>query len=175
MSVDSAAVPDGAPGQPSRADRIGGPLWVVLGAAIAAGAWNIERMEAQGVRWFGVPGLVPGLLGLAIVAAGAALSLRAWRRPLAAGTGGGAGEQLKRIGITLALCLSFAIGLVGHGMPFALAAGLYLFVHIGVLQWHERRAAGTMLRGLAVAAAVAVGAAVVVPLVFEQVFLVRLP
>lgn len=173
--MDPAAVADGTAGPPSRADRIGGPLWVVLGAAIAAGAWNIERMEAQGVPWFGVPGLVPGLLGLAIVVAGAALSLRAWRRPRRAGSGGDAGGTLTRVGVTVALCLSFAVGLVGHGLPFALATGLYLFVHISVLQWQARKAAGQQLRGLAVAAAVAVGAGVLIPLVFEQIFLVRLP
>ena len=65
--------------------------------------------------------------------------------------------------------------LVGRGLPFALATGLYLFVHIGMLQWHERRQAGQLGRGLLQAAAVALGAAILVPLVFERIFLVRLP
>lgn len=164
-----------ASGPPSLADRIGGPLWVVLGVAIAVASWRLERMESQGVQWFGTPGLVPGLLGAAIVIAGTALSWRAWRGRLGREGGGAPAGELRRIAVTLVLCLLYAGALVGHGMPFAVATGVYLFVHISVLQWRERQAAGQLRRGVAVAAAVAVGAAVLVPLVFEQIFLVRLP
>jgi hypothetical protein len=172
--VQPDEAPDTATARTTLADRIGGPLWVVLGAAIVVGAWRLERMEAQGVKWFGTPGLVPGLLGIAMALAGVALSLRAWRATQPGAERADA-PDLKGIGLTLLLCLAFAVGLVGHGLPFAVATGLYLFVHIGVLQWRERRAAGQTGRGLAIAAAVAVGVAIVVPLVFEQIFLVRLP
>jgi len=161
--------------RPSLADRIGGPLWVVLGVAIVVGAWRVERMEAQGVKWFAAPGLVPGLLGVAIVVAGVALALRA-RPGLIAGAGEGpSGGDFGRIAVTLAICLLYAGGLVGHGLSFAVATGVYLFTHISILQWRERKQAGQLGRGLALAAAVALGAAVLVPLVFERLFLVRLP
>lgn len=160
---------------PRATDRIDGPIWVVLGAAITAGALRMERLEAQGVEWFAAPGLLPGILGVLIALAGVLISLRVRRagevaQPEATATG-----ERGRIVLTMLLCLGFAAGLVGHGLPFGFAAMLYLFAHIGLLQWHERRASGQVVRGLLVAAAVAVGAGLAVPFVFEQVFLVRLP
>jgi Tripartite tricarboxylate transporter TctB family len=156
-------------------DRVSGPLWVVLGVAMAVGAARIDRMESQGVKWFGAPGLVPGLLGLAMIAAGIALSLRAWRATVPVGAAARAPGAWQRVGLSLALCLVFAIGLVGHGLPFSVACCAYLFVHVAVLQWSDRRAAGQTLRGLLVAGAVALGGAVLVPLIFQDLFLVRLP
>lgn len=153
-------------------DRLGGPMWVVLGIAVVVAAWRTERMAAQGVQWFAAPGFVPGLLGLAIAFAGLQLTLRAWRSAPATAE---KAPNWRVLGVTLLLCLGFAGVVLGHGPSFGLAAGVYLFAHVALLQWRERRAAGQTLRGLIVAAAVAVGGGVMVPLVFEQIFLVRLP
>ena len=156
-------------------DRCSGPLWVAMGVALAVGASRIDRMESQGVQWFGAPGLVPGLLGLAMAGAGIILSLRAWRASVPAGAEARGLDVWRRVGLSLALCLVFAIGLVGHGLPFSVACGGYLFAHVAVLQWKDRRAAGQTLRGLLVAAAVALGGGLLIPLIFQDLFLVRLP
>lgn len=163
-----------APGPATRGDRLGGPLWVVVGLAVVTAAWRTDRMSQQGVPWFGAPGLVPGLLGVAIVVLGLLLSLRA-RRASPAAEPDDDPPDLRILGVSLLLCLGFAGVVLGHGPSFGLAAGVYLFIHVAFLQWRARRAAHQTLRGLAVAAAVAVGGGVLVPLVFEQVFLVRLP
>lgn len=164
--------------RPARPDLVWGAFWVVLGAAITVGALRMERLEAQGVQWFAAPGLLPGILGVIIAVCGLLLALRCLRAPAATDTHG-EGEppatQWRLVALTLLLCLGFAAGLVGHGLPFSLAAGLYLFAHIALLQWPERRAAEQTLRGLGVAAAVAMGGALAVPYVFETLFLVRLP
>lgn len=163
-----------APAETARlgGDRLGGPLWIAFGVAVVVAAWRTDRMAAQGVPWFGAPGLMPGLLGLAIVLGGLLLTLRAFRAPREP-----AAEALDWpvLSVTLLLSLGFAGLVLGHGPSFGVAAGLYLFIHVAFLQWPERRAAGQTLRGLAVAAAVAVGGGVLIPLVFEQIFLVRLP
>ena len=158
---------------PSRSDRLGGPMWVVIGTAITVGALRIDRLNAQGVEWFAAPGLLPGVLGVVIAICGVLMALRALRAPALAEDEGAA--DWGRVGLTLLLCLGFAAGLVGHVLHFGLAAGVYLFAHVTLLQWHERRAAGQTLRGLLVAAAVAVGGALVVPFIFQTIFLVRLP
>jgi len=174
MLEPNPALPSGTVPEPgaARSDRLGGPLWVVFGFAVVAGAWRTERMDAQGVRWFGEPGLVPGLLGLAIVLVGLLLTLRSWRK-----TAGTVGEAVdwRVLGVSLLLCLGFAGVVLGHGPSFGVAAGVYLFVHIAYLEWPARRAAGQALRGLAVAALAGIGGGILVPLVFEQIFLVRLP
>ena len=158
---------------PARSDRVWGPLWVVLGAAITIGALKIDRLEAQGVQWFAAPGLLPGVLGVIIALCGVLITLRALRAPALADDEGTL--DWRRIGLTLLLCLGFAAGLVGHGLHFGVAAGVYLFAHVALLQWRERGAAGQRVRGLLVAAAVALGGALIVPFIFQTLFLVRLP
>jgi len=162
-----------------RADLYGGVFWVVLGTAIAIASWNMDRLERQGVSFFTAPGLVPGILGVLMVILGIVLAGRALRDgalgaqpfpPLLLNK-----ETLRRAGIALLLTIGFAVGLVGHGVPFPIAATLFLFLQISILQYPERKAKNEVARGLLVAAAVAVGAAVTISLLFQYVFLVRLP
>lgn len=173
MSIETPAE-----AQPSaRADAVSGAIWLAIGAAIVVGSWNMDRLEKQGVQWFAAPGLVPGILGLLILSAALVIVLRSGLR-LARGETGvhltGAAD-LRRTALTLALCLALAVGLVGHGLPFGVAAAVYLFLHIFLLQLPERRAKGEVARGALVAAAVAVSVATAVTLVFQELFLVRLP
>jgi hypothetical protein len=162
-----------AEGRPSaRADAVVGAIWLAIGAAIVAGSWNMDRLEKQGVQWFAAPGLVPGILGLFIVGAALLIVGRSLARLSRGDAGTGAPEagRLRRTALTLALCFAFAVGMVGHGLPFGVAAAIYLFLHIFLLELPERRA-----RGALVAAVVSVGVATAVTLVFQELFLVRLP
>ena len=158
----------------ARADLVSGGFWVVIGAAIALGSWRMDRLASQGVEWFTAPGLLPGILGVAIVLAALLIVARAFRAravPVSERASSGFG----RAALTLALCLGFAGGLVGHGLPFWVAASTYLFLHIFLLQLPERRAASQVARGALVAMAIALGAGVGISLIFQEVFLVRLP
>ena len=151
----------------ARADLYGGAFWIALGAVIAFASWRMDRLERLGVSFFTAPGLLPGILGLIIIVCGVVLVMRALpealgpnqRPPLFFNS-----ETLRKTGITLVLCLGFAVGLVGHGLPFWLAATIYLFVQIAVLE-------GRILR----AAIVAPVAGATIALLFQNVFLVRLP
>jgi hypothetical protein len=158
----------------ARADLVSGGLWVVIGAAIAVGSWRMDRLAAQGVEWFTAPGLLPGILGVGIVLIALLIVARALRAKDASKTQTAKGS-LGRAALTLVLCLGFAAGLVGHGLAFWLAASIYLFLHIFLLQLPERRAANQVKRGVLVAASIALGAAVGISLIFQEVFLVRLP
>ena len=67
--------------------------------------------------------------------------------------------------LPIALCLGFAAGMVGRGLPFWLAAWIFITVMICTLQ-----------RRLAWQALVIGGAAsVAISLVFQELFLIRLP
>jgi hypothetical protein len=163
----------------ARADLYGGIFWIALGAAIALASWRMDRLERLGVSFYTAPGLMPGILGLLLIACGAVLVVRALREgalgpvqrpPLLLEPG-----TLRRTAITLALTLGFAIGLVGHGLPFPVAAAIYLFAQIAVIQYPERLARNQIGRGLMVAAAVGISAAAVISALFQFVFLVRLP
>jgi hypothetical protein len=162
----------------ARADFYGGLAWIAFGVAVGIASWRMDRLERMGVSFFTAPGLVPGVLGILLAICGAVLAARAWSR-------GAFGpvqrppvllhpDLLARIGITLVLCLGFALGLVGR-VPFWVAAATYLFLQIAVLQYPERRSRNELGRGLAVAAVIALVAANVIAFVFEKIFLVRLP
>ena len=160
-----------------RSDLGSGSAWMAIGVAITIGSWNMDRLSSQGVPGFAAPGLVPGILGVLITLTALAIVLRSLRRGalLPEGRGEPGRATLGRTALTLALCLGFAAGLVGHGLPFWVAASSSLFLHIFLLQLPERRAAGEVGRGALVAAAVALGAGVTIAMMFQYAFLVRLP
>jgi hypothetical protein len=160
-------------------DRVFGLGWTALGLAIAVESWRMDRLEAQHINPWTVPGLVPGLLGVVLAVFGLILALR---RPLAAGSEApeGKAEEGKaaepwRVGLALLLTLGFGIGVLGTGVPFWLAAGGFLFLAILLFEWPERRAAGTLAAGAVRAAIIAALASAAITLIFQEVFLVRLP
>jgi hypothetical protein len=160
----------------ARSDLVSGGVWMVVGAATLAGSWNMDLLAKQGVPAFTAPGLVPGVLGLFILLAALAIVVRSVRRgALAAAAPGVTTFSVTGVLAALALCIAFAAGLVGHGLPFWLASSIYLFLHILVLQWPDRRAAGQQARGAAVAAVIGLAGGVTIALLFEHAFLVRLP
>ena len=161
-----------------RADRWFGLLWIVLGGAIFYGSWTMDRMEAQQVNPYTLPGIYTGILGIAIALFGLILLIRA-QRQLARGEEPPRWRldrlELGRTALALFLCVGFAIGLVGHGPPFWLAVFIFLFLTIFIFQLPDRRERGQVARGALVAAACAAGTALIVTLVFQELFLVRLP
>src|SRR6266849_2345813 len=113
-----------------RSDFLGGLAWIAFGTAVAVGSWRMDRLENQDVNPYTVPGLLPGLLGLAIGFFGTLLLARAWRQGALGGksprSAAMSAAERKRFLIVLGLCLTFGIGLVGHGLPFGLGAGLLI-------------------------------------------------
>lgn len=156
------------------ADLAFGLFWTALGVAIAFESWRMPRLEEQHINPYTIPGLVPGMLGVVLTVFGAVLAARGFR---GAGPRGeaAAGAAPWRVGLALVLCLGFGLVVVGHGPPFWLAAMLFLFLAVFLFELPERRAAGTVARGAVRAALVAGIAAPLITLVFQEVFLVRLP
>jgi hypothetical protein len=173
----SAPRESAAPAAAGRADFRAGLAWLALGAAILVASATMDRLADQGVFPYAAPGLVPGLLGTAMLIFGGLLALRG--RRAGAGEAGAPRRSLRpgRLAIVLALCLIFDLVLVGHGIPFWVAASLFVTVSILVLQHPERQAAGRGLdaRALLVAAAIGLGAGAGATLLFQNLFLVHLP
>ena len=175
---DGAAA-SAARGITPRSDFLGGLLWIAFGIAVAVGSWRMDRLEDQDVNPYTVPGLLPGLLGLAMVFFGTLLLARGWRQGALGreGTWSAAmsAAERRRFLIVLGLCLTFGIGLVGHGLPFWLAAAVFVSTTIAALQYSQRRAANQVARGLIIAIVIGLGAGLLITLVFQEFFLVRLP
>jgi Tripartite tricarboxylate transporter TctB family len=175
------ASPHGEPRSPPRSDLADGLGWMTLGFAILIGSVTMDRLERQNVNPYTVPGLLPGLLGIAMMLLGGILALRSWRRGAlhdpAMPTTPEQREQRRRIWIVIGLCVGYGVVLVGHGLPFWLASTLYVTGSILILQRLSRdpQARRVSLRAAATALAIGLGAAVITHLVFQELFLVRLP
>jgi hypothetical protein len=135
----------------------------------------MERLESLHINPWSAPGLMPGVLGALMIVFGAALGLRALQQgeskaePDAASGG--------RVALALLLCFGYAAGLLGRGLPFWATSAAFIFLAIVAFQWLDRDAATPTRFGRLVAssAAIALGSAIVIGLLFEHVFLVRLP
>lgn len=163
---------------PPRLDLYSALAWMVFGGAVAVGSWRMDRLEHLHINKYEIPGLVPGLLGTAILVLGLALALRAIARgTLGTQSAPAQGEsQTRTMALVFALTLFYALVLVGTGLPFWLAT--FIFVGTFIFVFDRERQAG-LGRGVARQATLALiyGAATsaVVSLSFEHIFLVRLP
>src|ERR1700682_2591219 len=153
MSSPEQAAPASSPGEPEavaslRSDFLSALGWMGLGISILIGSVAMDRLEKQDINPYTIPGLLPGLLGIAMTILGGLLALRSWRPHLLASRVSGApvnrAEQ-KRLLLVLGLCLAFGVGLVGHGLPFWLAAAIFVTAAILCLQYQQRKSAGERL------------------------------
>ena len=154
--------------------------WMAGGLAILAASIRMDRLESQNINPYTVPGLLPGLLGLMMCLLGALLCIRSWRRggrhrkpdaPRAT-----TGEKVRIITV-IALCVVFDVVLVGHGLPYWLAAWIFVSGSILILQYPIRLAEGKPLGmwDVTKSLAVGLGAGLIITVVFQELFLVRLP
>lgn len=154
--------------------------WMAAGLVIFIASIRMDRLEAQNINPYTVPGLLPGLLGLLMFVLGGLLALRSWRRGGARPTPGvvhATRSEWTRIALVIALCVVFDVVLVGHGLPFWLAAWIFVSGSILVLQHQIRRAEGLGYtpRHVLKSLAIGLGAGIIITGVFQELFLVRLP
>lgn len=164
----------------ARADLVTGLVLTALGAVTAAESYRMPRLEERSIDPWTAPGIVPGMLGLIIFVLGIALALRSVAAgALTAKTTSDTDLAETRAArfrfvLCLALCMIYAIGLVGHA-PFWLATGAFVFVFIAAFEWRPGDESRARAIKLAYATGIATATALVVPFVFETLFLVRLP
>lgn len=156
-------------GKTARSDLWGGAGWLGFGLLILAESLRMDRFESMGAQLYAMPGFVPGLIGGLIALLGVVLMLRGLLQR--GGAPAGTARLLNtRVVITLALTLVYAGLLIGRA-PFWLATALFVAVFVALFapegQTRARRALVSVMAGALTSA--------VVTLVFEQVFLVRLP
>jgi hypothetical protein len=155
-----------------RSDLRGGFGWAVFGLAVLIESLRMDRFTAMGATLYTMPGLVPGIFGSLLLLLGGALAWRSWRRLRQAGADAPSIDPLlnRRIVTMLLLTLVYAIGLIGR-VHFALAT--FLFVTAFTYAFAPDDASPR--RRVVAALASGVLSTAVIVLVFEQVFLVRLP
>ncbi|MEO7855133.1 MAG: tripartite tricarboxylate transporter TctB family protein [Rubrivivax sp.] len=156
-----------------RADLIFAVVLTALALWVLVESWRMPRLVELGVHPMSAPGLTPGLIALVLTGLGLALLWRSVRGPALApqdDEAAAANTVWWRALLALMLCLVYALGLLGH-LPFLWATGLFVFAFIASFSFNRERP----LRSLGGAALMALAVAVSVSLLFEQLFLVRLP
>ena len=161
-----------------RADLIFAVVLTAMSLYVLVASWRMPRLAELGVHPMSAPGLTPGLISLVLLGLGLALLWRSLRLPApvpslapqadAASTAHN--TVWRRALLALVLCLVYALGLLGR-LPFLWATGLFVFAFIGAFAFDRARPK----RSLSAAAVMALAVAFSVSLLFEQLFLVRLP
>ena len=175
---DTAAIEERASPRADLHDAIG---WIVLGVAVLVGSITMDRLEAQNINPLTVPGLLPGLLGIAMILLGGVMGVRSLRQHALREAVQPATtlqrEERRRVWIAVALCIGYGVVLVGHGIPFWIASSIYVTASILVFRRISPDPAERKLtaRAWILSLVIGVAASVTTWLVFERVFLVRLP
>jgi uncharacterized membrane protein YjgN (DUF898 family) len=180
MEHDGGGLRQADPKVAARSELIQGAGWSALGAAALIGSLRMDRLESQHINPYTVPGLLPGLLGITMMLLGILLVLRSWRRGALEARHSGFrfnAAEARRIALVLVLCIGFGVGLVGHGLPFWLASAIFVSIAIVALQRPSGPDARSRfsMRDAVVAIVIGLCAGGAITLVFERIFLVRLP
>lgn len=164
-----------------KADFVTGLVLIALGIAIVVASAAMPRFEELQVNPYTVPGLVPGVLGVVILILGGVLFGRAaraggWR--LAERTGQAArwrtNPGMRRVLLSVALCLLYAAGLLGR-LPFWLATFLFVAAFVVLFEWPLAADRSDRLRRVLFAIVLGAAISAATSLVFQEIFLVRLP
>lgn len=158
----------------AQADRVCAVVLASLGLGMLAGGWTMDRLEIRNIHPASIPGLVPIILG-ALMTLCAVLLFRS------AGREGRHGEEpfltggsWPRLLATAAICTIYALVLVGW-LPFFWSTAIFVTAFGALFSWPSdadgRAAAITIVRSAVFGILVAFCTA----LLFERVFLVRLP
>jgi len=156
---------------------------IALGAVIVFASWQMDRLEDQGAQLYTAPGLWPGIVGLLIALLGGVLSLRSLRRARAASWNARAADGTvlvpgSRFALAATMFFAYALLLVGRGLPFWLGTALFVTAFVFVFRRADRlsgAAAGSNRADALLAIICGVATAIIVTLVFEKLFFVRLP
>ena len=166
------------------ADRIGGLVWAIFGAAVVYGSWAMDRLDSLKIPPATVPGLVPGLLGAGLIVFGFILAIRPVGQVVETQSfvaempkaGAAAGDfAWKRLFLSWAICMTYGGLLLGRGLHYWVLTACFLLLHLLVLDETDRVPAHPDTRRVITAAILAPAIATIVTLVFQYVFLVRLP
>lgn len=173
MSIETA--PEGE--VPPRADLLSALLWMAFGGAVAIGSWRMDRLENLHINQYEIPGLVPGLLGTAVLLLGLMLAVRALRAGALRPTGPAPKAQgVGRMALILVAMLGYSLVLVGHGLPFWLSTAAFVSAFIFFFDRERQTGLGRSTpRQALLALACGIVASAAVTFTFQDIFYVRLP
>lgn len=165
----------------NKADLWTGLVFLIFGLVIFYGSWTMPRMEHRNVSFYSIPGLVPMILGACLALCGFLLAMRAYllgaMQKLAADQNFRtllfSFESLRVLAL-VALILVYTLILIGW-LPYWAATALFVLTAIVLFEHVLKDDPIPLKRSLLWAIVQALIVAIVISLVFERGFLVRLP
>ncbi|MXU66219.1 tripartite tricarboxylate transporter TctB family protein [Oceanomicrobium pacificus] len=155
------------------ADRVTALLFFALGASMAIGGYQMDRLEIRQIHPASIPGLLPMVLGAALMLCAVLLAFEA-SKPSARAAQPDSVSWSDFL-VVLGFCAVYAIGMVGR-VPFGIATAIFVTVFVG---WFTRLPASAPRRAKLVRAVLSLVfgclVALAISLLFRYAFLVRLP
>ncbi len=165
---------------PPRVDLWTAAVFFAIAIAILYASWVMPTYREQAGQLYTAPGLVPAFYGTIIALLSLWLGARSIGRGALRRDAAGPprtkreGHSNTRLALASALCLIYAVGLIGR-LPFWLATAIFVFLFVLLFEWRRDEALAFRLRRMAIAAVLGVGTGWAVLYVFRDIFLVRLP
>lgn len=161
------------------ADRITAAVFFVAGAAMLWGGYFMDRLEIRQINPASIPGLVPMMLGGALMACAVFLFAGARGEPAAGDAPDADAEPVQpaswpNLLLAAGWSVFYALFLVGR-LPFEIATTVYVAVFVGYFSWARQPGPKAKLKAAAFSAVFAAVVAISVSVLFRQGFLVRLP
>ncbi len=179
----------------ARADKIMACVLFALGLAMLIGGYTMDRLEIRDIHPASIPGLLPMILGGAMMLCAALLFSSAGRGEApddladdvadneagdtkvdagAANDKAAEAPSWRALLAATGYCIVYAVVLVGN-MPFMLATGIFIAGFTIHFTWDAAKPARDRWIGVAIAVVFAAACAAAVSLLFRYAFLVRLP
>jgi hypothetical protein len=162
---------------PPRTDLWVAATFLVFGLVVLALAMQMPTYREQRGEIYTAPGLVPALYGIVVALLSLWLGFRSIQRgalTAAAPPSRREGHSNARLALAAGLGLVFTGGLIGR-MPFWIATAVFVTAFIAIFEWQRGLDLRVRLRRLMLAAVQGVVTGAIVMLVFQRIFLVRLP
>ena len=164
---------------PPRLDLYVAAAFLTLGMAIIGVSLSMPTFYERLQQIYTAPAVVPALHGAIIALLSIWLGVRSLKRGAIEQKIGNVvvvreGYSNMRLAAAALMCLVYAGGLIGR-MPFWLATILFVTAFILLFEWRRGLEPRELAKRALIALAVGAGTGVAVVLVFERLFLVRLP
>jgi len=164
-----------------KADFVTSIVLIVFSVSVIWMSIKMPRLEERNINPWSIPGLVPLILGIVILCLGIALFLRSIKQKgyTLGITKESAGSWFRkpstvRTGLTLLLTLIYAWGLIGR-ISYPVATFLFIFLFIIIFEYNRKESRRKKLKRVLLAAVTATLTSTAVSVLFQYIFLVRLP